>query len=80
MNSLIDSLMQQLLSKEVLYQPMKEIASKYPEWLEKNRTTLPKEELAKYEQQHASIVEVCRIYEALPLDFDRLVVAMQEVG
>ena len=71
--------MQQLLSKEVLYQPMKDIASKYPEWLEKNRASLPQEELEKYEKQHSCIIEVCGIYETEPLDFDRLVIAMQEV-
>ncbi len=32
-----DSIMRQLLSKEVLYQPMQDIGAKYPQWLAENR-------------------------------------------
>lgn len=35
--SLADSIMQQLLSKDVLYQPMKDIGAKYPAWLASRR-------------------------------------------
>ena len=35
--SLADSIMQQLLSKDVLYQPMKDIGAKYPAWLAMRR-------------------------------------------
>jgi peroxin-19 len=35
--SLADTIMQQLLSKDVLYQPMKDIGSKYPAWLATHR-------------------------------------------
>ena len=34
---LADSLMRQLLSKDVLYQPMKDIGDRYPEWLAAHR-------------------------------------------
>lgn len=77
---LVDSLMQQLLSKEVLYQPMKDIACKYPEWLEKNRAALTDEEFQKYSKQHESILSVCALYEQETTDFDKLVQVMQEVG
>jgi len=77
--SLIDSLMQQLLSKEVLYQPMKDIAGKYPEWLQKNKGTLSGEDFAKYSKQHEDILNVCAIYEGESVDYDKLIVAMQAV-
>jgi peroxin-19 len=77
--SLIDGLMQQLLSKEVLYQPMQDIAAKYPEWLAKQRGVLPEEELTKYEEQYRYIQEVCALYEAEPTDFEKVVEAMQKV-
>lgn len=77
--SLIDGLMQQLLSKEVLYQPMQDIAAKYPEWLAKQRGVLPEEELTKYEEQYLYIQEVCALYEAEPTDFEKVVEAMQKV-
>ena len=38
--SLADTIMQQLLSKDVLYQPMKDIGSKYPTWLATHRSAL----------------------------------------
>ena len=37
--SLADTIMQQLLSKDVLYQPMKDIGAKYPGWLAAHRST-----------------------------------------
>lgn len=36
-SSLADSIMHQLLSKDVLYQPMKDIGAKYPAWLAAHR-------------------------------------------
>lgn len=35
--SLADTLMRQLLAKDVLYQPMKDIGERYPEWLSAHR-------------------------------------------
>ena len=34
---LADTLMRQLLAKDVLYQPMKDIGERYPEWLAAHR-------------------------------------------
>mmetsp|Transcript_9356 Transcript_9356/g.22524 ORF Transcript_9356/g.22524 Transcript_9356/m.22524 type:complete len:295 (+) Transcript_9356:123-1007(+) len=79
MQSLVDSLMEQLLSKEVLYQPMRDIASRYPEWLQANRDALSAEDLDKYERQHRKIQRVCELYETEPTNFEKLVSLMQEV-
>ena len=37
MSGLVDGLMHQLLAKDVLYQPIQEIGSRYPQWLEQHR-------------------------------------------
>ena len=37
MSGLVDGIMHQLLHKDVLYQPIQEIGSKYPQWLEEHR-------------------------------------------
>ena len=37
LGSLADSIMHQLLSKEVLCQPMQEIGARYPAWLAQHR-------------------------------------------
>ena len=37
MSGLVDGIMHQLLSKDVLFQPMSEIGSRYPRWLDDHR-------------------------------------------
>ena len=37
MSGLVDGIMHQLLAKDVLYQPIQEIGSRYPQWLEEHR-------------------------------------------
>jgi len=41
---LVQGMMKQLLSKEVLYEPMKEMRDKYPQWLKDNKEKLTREE------------------------------------
>ncbi|KAI4873169.1 hypothetical protein NFI96_003291 [Prochilodus magdalenae] len=60
---LMQSIMQNLLSKDVLYPSLKEITEKYPEWLNSNRQALPPEELHRYEQQHKIMGEICNQFE-----------------
>ena len=40
LKGMADTLMRQLLAKEILYQPMKDIGERYPEWLEAHRSAL----------------------------------------
>lgn len=46
-DSVIEGMMQELLSKEFMYEPMKEVASKFPEWLRQNQATLSTAEYEK---------------------------------
>lgn len=39
MSGLVDGIMHQLLAKDVLYQPIQDIGSRYPQWLEEHRYT-----------------------------------------
>ncbi|RQM14264.1 hypothetical protein KXD40_004390 [Peronospora effusa] len=39
---LVDGMMQQLLSKDVMYDPMKQICERYPEWLDEKKPLLSK--------------------------------------
>ncbi|KAL6556261.1 hypothetical protein OROGR_005549 [Orobanche gracilis] len=48
MESIIETMMQQLLSKEILHEPMEEIGERYPIWLEENKPKLGDEEYAQY--------------------------------
>ena len=46
-DALIDGMMEQLVSKDLMYEPMKQVADKFPDWLDKHRRTLSNEEYGK---------------------------------
>eukprot|EP00898_Chlorokybus_atmophyticus_P005852 jgi/Chlat1/6268/Chrsp44S09053 len=77
--SLMDSMMRQLLSKDVLAEPMRDIAERYPAWLERNAATLPPEDLRRFRKQHEHVQEICQLYETDPENFPRLVQLLQEM-
>ncbi len=56
-------MMEQLTNKEILYEPMKELADKYPAWLEKNRSSLPADDLRRYEEQQGLAQEMVAKFE-----------------
>ncbi|KAM9790298.1 peroxisomal biogenesis factor 19 [Syngnathus typhle] len=60
---IMQSIMQNLLSKEVLYPSLKEITAKYPEWLEANKSSLSPEDAQRYEQQAEVMGEICQHFE-----------------
>jgi peroxin-19 len=39
-DTVIDGMMEQLLSKDLMYEPMKQVTEKFPEWLETNKADL----------------------------------------
>lgn len=43
-DAVIDGMMEQLLSKDLMYTPMKQVTDKFPQWLEKNKDDLSVEE------------------------------------
>ncbi|KAM6365117.1 LOW QUALITY PROTEIN: peroxisomal biogenesis factor 19 [Pluvialis apricaria] len=54
------SIMQTLLSKDVLYPSLKEITEKYPEWLRQHGEALPAEQYERYRAQHGVMGRICR--------------------
>eukprot|EP00958_Prasinococcus_capsulatus_P013943 scaffold1446_cov391-Prasinococcus_capsulatus_cf.AAC.29 len=72
-------MMRHILSKDVLYQPMKEVGDKYPRWLEANRASLSAEDIDRYAKQQALIAELCTIYEERPDSFAEVVSLMQQM-
>lgn len=43
-DSVIDGMMEQLLSKDLMYEPMKQVTEKFPKWLNENKSILSEEE------------------------------------
>ncbi|KAL2157682.1 hypothetical protein VTH06DRAFT_5165 [Thermothelomyces fergusii] len=62
-SNMLMSMMEQLTNKEILYEPMKELDDKFPEWLEKNRDKTPAEELKRYEEQQVLVREIVQKFE-----------------
>lgn len=62
-SKMLMGMMEQLTNKEILYEPMKELNDKFPEWLEKNGATTPAEDLKRYEEQRTLVAEIVTKFE-----------------
>lgn len=62
-DSLLVGLMEELGSKEVLYEPMKEIHDQFPKWLDAHAADLPADELTRYKQQQRVVAQIVAKYE-----------------
>lgn len=60
---LMQGMMQNLLSKDVLFPALKDLREKYPGWLEDNKTSLTTEEFARYDNQFKVVGRICSEYE-----------------
>lgn len=56
----MQSMMQSLLSAEVLLPSLKDLTEKYPDWLRENGEKVPKEDKERYEKQLKLMEDVCR--------------------
>ncbi|XP_073134350.1 peroxisome biogenesis protein 19-2-like [Henckelia pumila] len=79
MESIVETMMQQLLSKEILHEPMKEIGERYPIWLEENKAKLTDEEYARYSHQYELIKDLNQVYASDPNNFNKIVELMQKM-
>ncbi|XP_055689025.1 peroxisomal biogenesis factor 19 [Lutzomyia longipalpis] len=55
----MQSMMQSLLSAEVLLPSLQDLVSKYPKWLEENGSKVPAADKERYEKQHELLKTVC---------------------
>merc|ERR1712083_810335 len=60
---IMEGMMQSLLSKDLLYPAMKEMAEKYPDYLADNRGALSEEEYAAYNKQCELTRRICFKFE-----------------
>lgn len=79
MESIVETMMQQLLSKDILHDPMKEIGERYPKWLEDHKASLNKEEYDRYFHQYELIKQLNEVYENDPGNFTKIVDLMQKM-
>lgn len=48
MKSALESVVQEIIKKDTLYEPMKNLKEEYPKWLEENWDKISQEELERY--------------------------------
>ncbi|KAK9486885.1 Pex19 protein [Lipomyces starkeyi] len=63
LSKMLAGMMEQLTSKEILYEPMKELDDKYADWLQKNRASLNPEDIARYDTQRVVVREIVARFE-----------------
>ncbi|EXJ77717.1 hypothetical protein A1O3_09946 [Capronia epimyces CBS 606.96] len=56
-------MMEQLTNKDMLYEPMKELSTKYPEWLEQNRPKIDESEFGRFSRQRVIVDEIVAKFE-----------------
>ncbi|KAG0264939.1 Peroxisome chaperone and import receptor [Mortierella polycephala] len=66
--NVLEGMMEQLMSKDILYEPMLDLKQKYPQWLKDNKDKIPAEEYARYEKQHGYVKEIVEFFDRP--DFD----------
>ncbi|GJM86364.1 hypothetical protein PR202_ga02217 [Eleusine coracana subsp. coracana] len=79
MDSIVETMMQQLLSKEILHEPMKDIVEKYPKWLEDNKDKISKEEYERYNKQLELMKSLIEVYENDPENMTKIFDIMQNM-
>lgn len=62
-SNMLMGMMEQLTNKDILYEPMKELNEKYPEWFEKNKDATAPEDLKRYEEQKLLVKEIVARFE-----------------
>ncbi|CAH8259170.1 unnamed protein product [Arabidopsis lyrata] len=79
LESIVETMMQQLLSKDILHEPMKELGARYPKWLKENEASLTKEDYKRYSQQYKLIEELNAVYENEPNNSSKIMEIMQKM-
>lgn len=62
-DALVNTMLESVLSKELLYPSLKELCDCYPVWLQQQGTRLAPTERERYEAQHRSIAAICLLFE-----------------
>ncbi|KAJ2808570.1 Peroxisome chaperone and import receptor [Coemansia guatemalensis] len=62
LDTLADDVVGQLMSKELLQQPLEQLNDAYPAYLEKNKATLPEKDFQRYQQQHAYVKQILELF------------------
>lgn len=62
-SKILTSMMEHLTNKDILYDPMKELHTKFPPWMDQNRAHTSPEDLKRYEAQQILVKEIVYKFE-----------------
>ncbi|PHH80139.1 hypothetical protein CDD80_2677 [Ophiocordyceps camponoti-rufipedis] len=85
LSKMLMGMMEQLTNKDILYEPMKELDEKFPDWFDKNRDKTPAPDLKRYEEQQGLVREIVAKFEessysdSNPSDREYIVDRMQKM-
>lgn len=77
MNKMLENMMKQVMSKEVMYEPIKAITEEYPKFL--SQKGIPAEDRARYENQFAAYKALRTVFEQEGENPDKVVQIMQDL-
>lgn len=80
MDGLFDTLVGQLLSKDVMLEPMQHLHAEFPKYLEANSASLSPADQQRYRKQQELVGRILDIYEKAPEDTDSVAALMQVSG
>jgi len=60
----LETMMSQLMSKEVLYEPLKEMHEKFPSYLVENELKLSQQDKDRYTKQQKTVAQIIEVFEA----------------
>ena len=78
-NAVVDNVMKQLLDRDIMYEPMKEVCTRFPKYLAEHKDRLSPEEYTRYGTQYQYFQRIVHVYETEPNNFDRLMELMQDI-
>ena len=77
--AVVDNMMRQLLARDVMYEPMKQICELYPAWMAEHVDSLSKTEYENYGRQYQLFQKLVAAYETEPDNFPRLMELMHDL-
>eukprot|EP01138_Halocafeteria_seosinensis_P013033 gb/GECG01013311.1/.p1 GENE.gb/GECG01013311.1/~~gb/GECG01013311.1/.p1 ORF type:complete len:309 (+),score=69.86 gb/GECG01013311.1/:1-927(+) len=77
--SVVDNMMKQLLSKDIMYEPVVEITKRFPSWLASHKDGLTQEEYEKYGKMYQQFQRLCDTYATEPDNFPKLMEIIQDL-
>ncbi|KAG0334125.1 hypothetical protein BG004_000544, partial [Podila humilis] len=61
--NVLEGMMEQLMSKDILYEPMLDLQQKYPQWLQDNKGKISESEYARYEKQYGYVKDIVAFFD-----------------